>query len=124
MFYSLAADAVLIVHFLFILFVMLGGFLVWRWSWIAWLHLPAVIWGALVEFNHWVCPLTPLENALRRAGEQQGSGGDFIGHYLLPVIYPAGLTAEIQGWLGGVVVLVNVSAYAGLWFLRRQKKRA
>jgi len=114
MIFSLAADAVLLVHLLFIAFVLLGGLLVLRWRWrrLVWLHLPAVVWGVVVESMHWQCPLTPLENSLRQAAGQAGYTGGFIEHYLMPIIYPAGLTPQIQLWLGAVVLLLNGLIYA------------
>ncbi len=117
--YQLLADIVLVVHFLFIAFVVAGGFLAIRWPRVAWAHLPCLVWGALIEFVGWVCPLTPLENSLRAAGGEAGYSGGFIEHYLLPVIYPAGLTRRIQVWLGLALLAVNVVAYG--WFLRRRR---
>ncbi|MEE4124164.1 DUF2784 domain-containing protein [Pseudomonas viridiflava] len=111
MIFRLAADAVVTFHLLFILFVLLGGLLVLRWPWAALLHLPAMTWGAAVEFLHLYCPLTPLENALRSRAGDQGYDGGFIEHYLIPLIYPAGLTPQIQLWLGGIVLLINASVY-------------
>lgn len=117
----LAADLVLLAHLLFIVFVVVGGFLAWRWRWVPWLHVPAAIWGALIEFSGWVCPLTPLENSLRRQAGQVGFDGGFIEHYLMPVIYPGGLTRTIQVVLGMLVLLVNVVAYVG--YLRSRPSR-
>ncbi|WP_122421057.1 DUF2784 domain-containing protein [Pseudomonas viridiflava] len=114
MIFRLAADAVVTFHLLFILFVLLGGLLVLRWPWAALLHLPAMIWGAAVEFLHLYCPLTPLENALRSRAGDQGYDGGFIEHYVIPLIYPAGLTPQIQLWLGGIVLLINASVYGAL----------
>ncbi|MGG5285757.1 DUF2784 domain-containing protein [Pseudomonas viridiflava] len=114
MIFRLAADAVVTFHLLFILFVLLGGLLVLRWPWAAVLHLPAMTWGAAVEFLHLYCPLTPLENALRSRAGDQGYDGGFIEHYLIPLIYPAGLTPQIQLWLGGIVLLINASVYGAL----------
>lgn len=115
-----AANAVLLVHLLFIAFVLCGGLLVLRWHRLAWLHLPAAVWGVIVELMHWQCPLTPLENNLRQAARQAGYQGGFIEHYLIPLIYPAGLTPQIQLWLGAFVLLLNGLIYAGLlWRLRR-----
>jgi uncharacterized protein DUF2784 len=109
--YRLLADLTVALHGAFILFVVGGGFLAWRWRWVAWLHVPCACWGALVELGGWVCPLTPLENAFRvRAGEA-GYGGGFIEHYVVPALYPAGLTRAQQVLLGGAVVAVNVLAY-------------
>lgn len=117
----LAADAVVLVHLLFILFVLGGGLLVLRWPRLALLHLPAATWGVAVELLHLYCPLTPLENHLRQAAGQAGYEGGFIEHYLIPLIYPAGLTPQIQLWLGGVVLLINGSVYA--WLLVRLLRR-
>lgn len=117
MLYRLAADAVVLAHLSFILFVLLGGLLVLRWPRLAWLHAPATAWGMAVEFFHLYCPLTPLENHFRRLAGSQGYSGGFIEHYLIPLIYPAGLTESIQIVLGLIVVAVNLPPY--LWLLRR-----
>lgn len=109
--YRLVADLLVAVHFAFIVFVVAGGFLAWRWRPVAWVHLPAAAWGALIEFAGWICPLTPLENRFRRLAGEAGYEGGFIEHYLIPIIYPAGLTTPVQIVLGAVVVLVNVVAY-------------
>ncbi|MEB0042373.1 MULTISPECIES: DUF2784 domain-containing protein [unclassified Pseudomonas] len=114
MLYRLAADAVVVLHLLFIAFVVIGGVLIIRWRWLMALHLPAVVWGAVVEFFHLYCPLTPLENALRLRAGEQGYNGDFIEHYLIPLIYPVGLTPQTQLWLGAVVVVINAAVYVGL----------
>lgn len=116
--HRILADAVLVIHLGFILFVAAGGFLVlWRKA-VAWLHIPAVGWGALIEFQGWVCPLTPLEVWARlRAGETGYSGG-FIEHYLLPVVYPAVLTREEQIALGALVLIVNALVYG--WMIGRR----
>lgn len=114
--YRLAADAVLLLHLLFILFVLFGALLAIRWRWVVLLHLPAAAWGFLVELNGWICPLTPWENALRARAAEPGYSAGFIEHYLLPVIYPAGLTHEIQLLLAGVVVALNLLLYGWpLW---------
>ncbi|WP_068827917.1 DUF2784 domain-containing protein [Pseudomonas sp. BMS12] len=117
MFLRLAADAVVLLHLAFILFVLLGALAVLRWPRLAWLHLPAAAWGVAVELLHLYCPLTPLENQLRQAAGQAGYAGGFVEHYLIPLIYPAGLTPQIQLWLGAVVVLINLPIY--LWLLWR-----
>lgn len=106
------ADALVIVHLLFVVFVVTGGFLVARWPRLAWLHLPAAAWGAFIEFSGRICPLTPLENRLRVLGGGSAYSGDFVERYLLPVLYPAHLTLSVQQVLGGVVVAVNLLAYA------------
>jgi hypothetical protein len=108
----IAADAVLVVHFAFVVFVVLGGALVLRWPTLAWIHLPAVIWAALVEVNGWICPLTPLEGSLRKASGEAGYAGDFLEHYLVALLYPEGLTRATQIILAGVVVAINVVIYA------------
>ncbi len=111
MVYRVAADAVVVSHLLFIVFVLFGGLLVLRRPWLALLHVPAAAWGTAVEFLHLYCPLTPLENTLRSNAGGQGYTGGFVEHYLIPLIYPAGLTPGMQVWLGGIVVLLNVSVY-------------
>jgi hypothetical protein len=120
MLYRLLADAVVLLHLLFVLFVMAGGLLVMHKPKAAWLHLPAALWGAWIEFSGDLCPLTPLENELRALGAQAGYSGGFIEHYLLAAIYPTGLTREIQYMLGGLVLAVNAWVYWRLW--RRAKR--
>lgn len=112
MLYRIAADALVFFHLLFILFVLFGGLLVVYRPWLALLHLPAAAWGVSVEFFGLYCPLTPLENELRQAAGQHGYEGGFIDHYLLPLIYPAGLTPQIQLWLGLVVLSINLAVYS------------
>lgn len=123
MIWQLAADAVLSLHLLFIAFVLLGGLLVLRWRCWVWLHVPAAIWGVVVELLHLQCPLTPLENSLRQAAGQAGYGGGFVEHYLIPIIYPAGLTPQIQLWLGAFVLVLNVLIYSVL-LLRLKRGRS
>jgi hypothetical protein len=113
--YPLLANLVLIVHLAFVVFVLCGGLLVLRWRWIAWLHLPAAAWGAVVEFSGWICPLTPLENWLRAQGGEATYRSDFIAQYLLPVLYPGDLTRDLQLLLGTVVVVLNTAVYWWLW---------
>ena len=115
-----AADAVLVLHLLFILFVVAGALLVMRWPRMAWLHLPAAAWGTFVEATGRICPLTTLENVLRRQAGLEGYTDSFVEHYLVPVIYPAGLTRDIQWWLAAVVVVTNVVCYS--YILRRRRK--
>ena len=121
MIHRLAADAVLLLHLGFILFVLLGGLLVLRWRWAPLLHLPASAWAVYVELSGGLCPLTPLENRLRIAAGEAGYTGGFIEHYLLTLIYPAGLTHEIQYVLAAIVVGVNGLAYAWVWRRRRRR---
>lgn len=123
MIYRFLADAVLIIHFLFIGFVVFGGLLARRFPWIMLAHLPAAGWGAFIELTGGLCPLTVLEVGFRRCAGDAGYPGSFIEHYLLPVIYPVGLTRDIQFGLAGVVVVANaviygVLAYRG-WVSRR-----
>jgi len=108
---AILADLLVLLHLAFILFVLFGGLLVLRWRRLLWLHLPVVAWGAAIEFVGWVCPLTPLENRLRAAAGDAGYGGGFIEHYLIPLIYPADLTRELQWLLGAVVLVVNAVVY-------------
>jgi len=115
--HRILADAVLVMHLAFILFVVAGGLLVLRWRGVAWLHLPAVAWGALIEFMGWICPLTPLEVWARSQAGEAGYTGGFIEHYLLPVVYPAALTRDLQIALGCLVLVVNVFVYA--WIVGR-----
>ena len=110
--YRIAADCLVLIHFAFILFIALGGLLVFRWKRLAWIHIPCVLWGVLIEFCGWICPLTPLENRLRLAAGDQGFSGGFIEHYLLPVVYPGFLTRGVQLILGAAVILINVVLYA------------
>ncbi len=121
--YQLLADAVLIVHLLFIAFVLGGGLLALRWPRLAWVHVPAAAWGALIEFAGLTCPLTPLENYfLERAGEIPYHGG-FIAHYLHVIIYPAGLDVRMQYLLGGIVIALNAVIYAAVVVKARQRPR-
>lgn len=118
--FRLLANAVVVFHALFVVFIVFGGFLAWRWRWVALVHIPCAIWGVLIEYRGWICPLTPLENALRHKAGQQGYSGGFIENYLLPAIYPSGLTPRIQVVLGTFVLLTNLFAYGVL--LRRLQR--
>ncbi len=119
--YRLLADAVLIVHLAFIAFVVLGGILVLRRSWVAWLHLPAVAWGAWIEFTGRICPLTPLEIGLRARGGEGTYSGGFIERYITALIYPDGLDRRHQIVLGTFVVLLNAAIYGWLVWRRRTR---
>jgi hypothetical protein len=121
MLFHALADLLVVLHLGFILFVVLGGLLTLRWRWVVWLHLPAALWGAVVEFTGWICPLTPLEIRLRQAVGAPPYATSFVEHYLVPIVYPAALTAELQIVLGCVVVGINGVIYAVLW--RRQSAR-
>ncbi len=114
------AGLVVLLHFLFVLFVVCGGVLALWWPRIVWLHVPAVAWGALIEFAGWICPLTPLENRLRRAAGGSAYEGDFVAHYILPVLYPDGLTRRHQVVLGALVLALNVFVYGAVLARRRR----
>lgn len=118
MIYRALADALVVLHLGFVVFVVLGGLLALRWPRVAWVHVPAAVWGALVELTGWICPLTPWEQSLRRLGGEAGYTGGFVAHYLLPVLYPAGLTPSVQTALGLFVAALNVAIYATV--LRRR----
>ena len=119
MFYTLTADAIVLLHLAFVIFVVAGGLLVFRWRRVALLHLPAVAWAVLLEFRGWLCPLTPLELKLRASGGQAGYGGGFIEHYILPVLYPDELDKVMQIEIGSLVIVVNIAVYG--WLLWRIK---
>ena len=119
MFFRLAADGVLLLHLAFILFALLGAAMAVRWRWIPLIHLPAAAWGVFVELTGRACPLTYLENYLRVKAGQSGYSKSFIEHYILDIIYPSGLTSEIQFALAGVVVVVNIAIYGWLFSRRR-----
>lgn len=122
MVYQTLSNLVLIAHLAFVFFVILGGFLVLKWRRLAWIHVPAFLWGALVELAGWVCPLTSLENWLREKGGGLVYRTDFSEYYILPLLYPAALTRRSQIFLGFLVLSVNLGLYA--WILRQtgQKK--
>lgn len=123
MLYRGLADLTVIVHIAFIVFVMCGGWLVLRKPRVAWLHLPAVLWGAWIEVAGWLCPLTPLENWLRRRAGDAAYETSFVEQYLLPLLYPAALTREWQLALGALVLIVNAVPYAILVGRRRAIRR-
>jgi len=108
----LLADLVVLAHFAFVLFVVLGGLLIPRWPRLAWVHLPAVVWGVVIEWSHGECPLTPLENRLREQAGESGYAGGFVDHYVMPVLYPAGLAPDFQLALGAAVLVLNGFVYA------------
>lgn len=118
--FRILADVVVVIHISFVLFVVFGGFLLRRWPKLIYLHVPAAIWGVLIEFAGWVCPLTPLENSLRTRGGEAGYQGDFIDHYLIPLLYPQGLNRNIQAALGVFALAINALAYF-VYFRNRRK---
>ncbi len=120
MLYHTLADLVLVLHLVFIIFVVAGGLLAWRWRWVPLVHVPAAVWGVFVEVTGNVCPLTPLENTLRRAAGASGYSGGFVEHYLAPAIYPSTLSHRVQLSLAVAVVLSNVAAYFFVWHRHRQ----
>jgi hypothetical protein len=122
--FRILADATVIVHLAFVAFVVGGGLLVARWPRVVWLHLPAVAWGAWIEFAGWLCPLTPLENWLRRQAGREVYTSSFVEHYVLPVLYPSELSREMQWALGGLVLLMNAIVYVWLFRRRTHLRRA
>ncbi len=120
--YLLLADLLVLIHFLFIVFVLLGGILLLKWKKLIWLHLLALLWGIFIQFSGWICPLTPLEIQLRRLAGADLYQGGFISHYLVPLIYPPGLTPDSQWLLGGILIAVNITIYS-LLFISRQKRK-
>jgi len=117
----LLAEFIVILHLLFIIFALIGGLLVIKWPRLVWLHIPVVVWGALTEFLGLICPLTPLEIWLRQQAGVDPYQGGFISHYLLPLVYPPGLTPGIQWLLGGSLVTFNILIYA--WLYTRNQKQ-
>lgn len=116
MFYRILADSVVLIHLCFIVFSVFGGFLVLRRRWWVWVHIPAVLWAALIEFRGWLCPLTPIENWLRQAGGAAGYEAGFVENYIVPIIYPSSLTQEIQITLGLLVLTINLFIYGWVWY--------
>jgi hypothetical protein len=122
--FAVAAAGVVIVHVAFVVFVVLGGLLVVRWPRLIWLHLPAAAWGVLIEFADWICPLTPLENALRERAGLAAYSGDFIGAHVLPLLYPEQLTRTTQLWLGTFALLINGIFYWRVVRIRWSRRQA
>jgi hypothetical protein len=115
-------DIIVLIHLLFIIFVVFGGFLAFYKKWFVWIHIPAAVWGILIEFFGWICPLTPLENKFRISEGLQGYGGGFIDHYLIPIIYPDNLTRNIQILLGAGVLIINITLYYFLIMHHRKNR--
>jgi len=118
------ADLVLIAHALFVVFVIFGGLIVLKWHKVMWLHIPCALWGALIEFFGWICPLTYLENYFLEISNGNSYDGGFIQHYLLPIIYPPGLTTGIQILLGATVIVINFIIYWIVWRYRYDKYKS
>ena len=120
--YKFLADLILLIHFSFILFIVFGGFTVLKWRRIIYYHIPAALWGAVIEISGWGCPLTPLEIELR---VRAGSGfytGSFINHYLTPIVYPPGLTQPLQYYLAAGLIIINGAAYYIIWKKLRESR--
>ncbi len=123
--YRVMAGVVLVAHLAFVVFVVLGGFLVLRWRGLAWVHVPVALWGGAIVITGFTCPLTPLENRLQRLGGRAGYQGGFIEHYVTSALYPAGLTRETQIVLGALVLALNLAVYWRVVALsRRERERA
>jgi hypothetical protein len=120
--YRIGADLLVVAHLLFIVFAFAGGIAVLRWHWLALVHLPVALWATVVEWMGWLCPLTPLENELRMAAGEAGYSGGFIAHYIVSIVYPSGLTRELQWLLAALVVLVNAAIYAVLLVRLRRRR--
>jgi len=114
MLYRVLADVVVLLHTAFVVFVVVGGFLVWRWRWVVWAHVPCALWGIAIEYGGWICPLTPLENAFRARAGLEGYRGGFVEHYVSPLLSPAGLTRPAQATPGTLVLAVTLVAYGML----------
>jgi hypothetical protein len=119
--YVFLADLVVAIHLAFVVFVLCGGLLALRWRRLIWLHLPAAVWGAVVEFAGWICPLTPLEHWLRVQGGETLYNSDFVGRYLLPLLYPVDLTRDLQFLFGTIVIALNAIVYGWLWRMQRRE---
>ena len=115
MVYRVLADLIVVIHLAFVLFAVLGGLLVLKWKRYAWIHIPTVVWAALIEFAGWVCPLTPFENWLHARGGEVVYRSGFVEHYILPLLYPAVLTRRLQIALGLLVLILNLMIYGWVW---------
>ena len=124
MLYRLAADLALVTHVAFIILVVAGALVAFRYAWFAWIHVPAAFWGVFVELTGRICPLTTVENFFRTRAGQEGYAVSFVEHYIFPVIYPAGLTRDVQLMLAGLVVAVNVIIYATILLRQRTVRQS
>lgn len=118
MIYRVLADLILVTHFAFAIFTVLGGLLVLRWRSLVWVHLSSVLWGVVIQWANWICPLTPIESYLREMGGEASYRGGFVEHYVSMVLYPENLTVELRYLLGIVLIVVNLMIY-GYMFLRK-----
>ena len=116
MLFRIAADLLVMLHLMFIVFVVCGGLLAYKWHWMAFIHIPAAMWGAIIEYKSWICPLTPWENKLRALAGEEGYSEGFIEHYIMPIIYPAGLTRDLQTIMGTAVIVINLVIYGVLLY--------
>ena len=123
-FYRSLADAVVLFHFAFVGFVLLGGLIVVRWRRAMWLHLPAVAWGIFIQLSHGLCPLTPLENSLRERGGGDAYAGGFVDHYIMPVLYPDGLTHDLQVAIALLIIVLNAACYGFILYRGMRRPRA
>lgn len=119
--FGIFADIVVLIHLAFVIFAVLGALLAFWRRWIVWLHLPAFLWAVWIEFSGGICPLTPLENWLRIKGGQGAYEGDFVAVYLLPILYPAGLTRNVQFIIAIMIILINVAVYGSIFYKRSRK---
>ena len=120
--FGILADIVVLSHLFFVLFALFGAVLIIWWRRVIWLHPPAVFWAIWIELTGRICPLTPLENWLRNRGGQGGYRGDFVENYLMPVLYPVGLTRHIQILLGILVIIINTALYGYILFQHRRRQ--
>lgn len=116
MLYRVAADLLVLLHLAFVIFVVAGGLTAFKWPCMMLLHIPAAGWGAIIEYKGWICPLTPWENNLRKLAGEEGYTEGFIEHYILQIVYPPGLTRDMQTTLGTIVIVVNLLIYAVLFY--------
>jgi len=119
--YHILAELIVVIHFAFIIFSLFGGLLVIWQKWVAYIHIPAATWGSLIALQGWICPLTPLENYLRMQGGSAGYSGGFIAHYIAPIIYPEGLTRDLQVNLGIIALGTNIVIYIYVVYRRSRK---
>jgi Protein of Unknown function (DUF2784) len=122
MLFGALADVVVLLHLGFIAFVLAGGLLALRWRRVAWVHVPAAVWGTAIEIGGWICPLTPLENSLRVAAGAQGYSGSFVEHYVLPLVYPSSLSRFTQLVLAAIVLVLNLLVYGVAWHRTRRRQ--